>query len=109
MAKIDKNIKIEDLVGKYVNEVLWSDVNPIGKIVGTRGKSILLVKRVIADKQLTKLEFHAGGFSAHCSNQWNQKWTFIELDEVIEIRYSNAEFRFKCINDAPRCFYDYNF
>lgn len=107
--KIDKSINIQELVGKYVNQVLYTDVNPIGKIVGTRGKTILIIKQIVADQQTTKLDFEVGGFSAHCSNQYAQKWTFKELDETIELKYSNNVFEFKSIDDQPRKFYDYNF
>ena len=27
----------EELIGKYINQVLWSDINPVGKIVGITG------------------------------------------------------------------------
>jgi hypothetical protein len=107
--KIDKSINIQELVGKYVNQVLWSDVNPIGKIIGTRGKNILILKKVIENQQLTKLEYEVGGFSAHYSNQYAQKWTFTELDETIELKYTNNVFELKSIDDYPRKFYDYNF
>ena len=39
---IIKNNKLEannELIGKYVNQVLWSDVDPVGKIVGIKGKT----------------------------------------------------------------------
>ena len=100
----------EDMVGKYLNEYLYTDVNPIGKIVGIKSKTVVLVKRVIATRdESVKLEFHVGGFSAHCSNQHAQKWHFTETDEVIPIRISKGYLRRNRIDDKPRCFYDYNF
>ena len=51
-----------DLIGKYVNRCLWSDVDPIGKIVGIKGKYIALIQPVVASENKTKMEFIAGGF-----------------------------------------------
>ena len=61
--------------------------------------------------------FIPGGFSAHCVNQSEQKWTF-ESDEqapVIRIRkkkyydyWTHKGHKF-VLTEAPREFYDYNF
>ena len=104
-----------DMVGKYINQVLWSDVNPIGKIVGIRGKNTLVVCRVSASENLTPMEelgFEAGGFVGHYHNQRAQRYEYYEHeDDIFEIRYSNAMRKkmFYHISDSPRKFYDYNF
>lgn len=100
----------EDMIGKYLNQHLYTDVNPIGKIVGIKGKTGLLVQRVTATRdESVKLEFHVGGFSAHCSNQHAQKWIFTEEEDIIHVRISKAYLRMNKIHDKPLCFYDYNF
>jgi hypothetical protein len=106
-----KNQQNSELIGKYVNQRLYTDINPIGKIVGTRGKTILLVKRVVEDKQTAKMNFSVGGFGGHCINQYNQEWTFTELQEVIELRMNNQWGRRgqMYVSDKPNKFYDYNF
>ncbi len=101
----------EELIGKYLNRVLYSDVDPIGKIVGLKGKFIAIVQRVEAGDNLTKMEFIAGGFSAHCPNNYSQKYNFVETDEIFEVSLSNSNMknRFISIDEKPRKHYDYNF
>ena len=104
-----------DMVGKYINQVLWSDVNPVGRILAIKGKNTLVCCRVTASKQKTPMEelgFVAGGFVGTFTNQHAQSYDFTEhVDDIFEIRYSNAmrKKKFYHINDYPRKFYDYNF
>ena len=99
----------EDMIGKYINEVLYSDVNPIGKIVGIKSKTILYVQPVVAVENKTKMDFVPGGFSFHCTNNRAQEWIFEEQGDVIEVKMSTSKYNFKRISDNPRKFYDYNF
>ena len=99
----------QELIGKFLNRIGYSDVNPIGKVIGTRGKTIAIVKRVTADEQITKLEWIVGGFSGICTNQWNQEWKYIETEEVFEVRLSKEYLKRVSIDENPRKFYDYNF
>lgn len=109
--KKEKFIVSEDLIGKYINQYLWSDVNPVGKIVGIKGKTKVLVQPVVAGENLAKMEFIPGGFSAHCTNMYEQRYDFFEEGEVFETVLSN--FRMKkaywSIEEAPNRYYDYNF
>jgi len=101
-----------DLIGKYINEHLWSDVNPVGVIVAVIGKTKLVCNRVVATENKTKMEFVVGGFSAHCTNQYQQEWEFENHDDdVFVVNYSRTNFKrmFYGISDKPRKFYDYNF
>ncbi len=100
-----------ELIGKYINQVLWSDVDPIGKIVGIKGKSKVLIQPVVAGENKAKMEFVPGGFSAVCINQYNQSYEFTEVGEVFEASLSNSSMKknFWRISDSPRKFYDYNF
>jgi len=109
--KKEKFIVSEDLIGKYINQYLWSDVNPVGKIVGVKGKTKVLVQPVVAGPNKVKMEFIPGGFSAHCTNMYEQRYDFFEEGEVFETVLSN--FRMKkaywSIEEAPNRYYDYNF
>ncbi len=109
--KKEKFIVSEDLIGKYINQYLWSDVNPVGKIVGIKGKTKVLVQPVVAGPNKVKMEFIPGGFSAHCTNMYEQRYDFFEEGEVFETVLSN--FRMKkaywSIEEAPNRYYDYNF
>ena len=99
----------EDMIGKYINEYLYSDVNPVGKIVGIKSKTILYVQPIEATKNKTEMEFIPGGFSAHCTNNSAQEWEFEEVGEVVEMRMTLGLYDWRKIADAPRKHYDYNF
>jgi hypothetical protein len=100
---------LSQFVGKYVNRYLYTDVQPVGKIVAVKGKTTLVVKLVRAGENKAKMEFLTGGFSAICLNPWAQYYDFTELDETIEIRYSKSFNKQYRIENDPVNFYDYNF
>jgi len=108
MSKLQVN---EQLIGKYINRVLWSDVDPVGKIVGIKTKTKVIVQRVEASENKTKMEFVVGGFAAHCTNQSAQSYDFTLTDETFEASLSNNSLKnnFWSIDDRPRKWYDYNF
>lgn len=70
----------ESLVGMFVSKRLWSDVNCVGKVVGTFGKTGIIVEPWDGVEQTTKMEFIPGGFSAHCPTNWAQKWRFEKVE-----------------------------
>jgi hypothetical protein len=99
------------LIGKYINEYLWSDVNPVGKIIGVKGKSTLILARVGYTRDETvKMEFIPGGFSAHCVNNHSQKWIYsVDEKDTFTVRLSKSFLRRNRIEDKPYHFYDFNF
>lgn len=100
-----------NMIGKYINRYLYSDVQVVGKIVGIKSKTIVEVQRLEARKDPNwKPEWIPGGFSAICLNQNSQEWIFTETDEIIELRLSEGILK-RClkIQDVPVEFYDYNF
>lgn len=109
--KKEKFVVTQELVGKYINQYLWSDVNPIGKIVGIKGKTKVLVQPVVAGPNKAKMEFVTGGFAGVCVNQWDQHYDFTEQGEVFELALSNSKMKRTHIGiaDSPRKYYDYNF
>jgi hypothetical protein len=106
-----KFIASPDLVGKYINRYGYSDVHVVGKIVGIKSKTIVVVQRVNAEKDPTwKPEWVSGGFSAVCLNQSYQRWIFNETNETFPMRLSAGDLkRAYRIDDKPIEFYDYNF
>ena len=101
---------------QYANHIAYSDVNPFEVVRTVSGKTIEVREMSATEDDSVKMDFHVGGFSAHCSNQRQQKW-FITSDEtaqVIRIRLGKDGWkdkhgrRFK-LNDQPVKFYDYNF
>ena len=101
---------LNSLIGKYINQYGYSDVNPIGKIIGIKGKSTLIVQTVKAMISSDwKPEWMPGGFSAICINNAHQRWEFTEEDHHIEIRYSKQFLKRHKVEDHPKSYYDYNF
>jgi hypothetical protein len=102
---------------KFANHYGYSDVNPYEVIKVISDKTIEIREMSAKRDESVKLEFHVGGFSAHCSNQNQQKW-FIDTDvsrPVIRIRLSKSGVwkdkhgRKFYLDDKPVRFYDYNF
>jgi hypothetical protein len=98
----------EEMIGKYINRHGYSDVDPIGKIVGIKSKTILYVQPIEAGDNKTKMEWVSGGFAGHCVNQWAQSYDFTEVGDVFEMKMSNGNRSYR-ISDRPIKYYDYNF
>jgi len=100
----------------YANHYSHSDVTPY-EIVRRISDRTLEIREMDAERdESVKLEFHVGSFSAHCSNQRQQKWfiTSNEQNRVIRIRlgkdgWKDAHGRKFDLSDKPVSFYDYNF
>lgn len=97
------------MIGKYINERGYSDIYPIGRIIGTRGKTIVIIQPVIATENKTKMEFISGGFAGICINQYEQDWEFEEAGKPFEARLTKGRLKQWRVEDKPRNFYDYNF
>jgi hypothetical protein len=101
----------EELIGKYINTHLLTDVYPVGKIVGIKGKTNVLIQPVRAGENKTEMNMVVGGYSGHTTNNYAQRYDFFEDGEVYEERLSNTRMKNKRwrIGDKPINFYDYNF
>jgi hypothetical protein len=99
------------LIGKFINEYLWSDVEPVGKIIGVKGKSTLIMARVNYTRdESVQMEFIPGGFSAHCPTNYAQKWIYtVNESDTFTVRLSKSFLKRNKIQDTPYHFYDYNF
>ena len=101
---------------QYANKIGYTDVTPFEVVRTISDKTIEVREMNTTKDDSVKMEFHAGGFSAHCSNQRQQKW-FITSDEtapVLRIRLGKNGWKSACgsrfkLNDQPVKFYDYNF
>lgn len=101
---------------KYANHLGYSDIDPYEVIRVVSDKTLEVREMHCERDESVKLEFHIGGFSAHCSNQRDQNW-FITPDEqgrVFRIRlgkngWKDAHGRRFALGDEPVKFYDYNF
>jgi hypothetical protein len=100
---------IESLIGTFINRYHYTDINPIGQVVGVKGKKTLIIRQVIADKMNAKLEWVVGGFSGICLNQHQQEWEFEITANIFEIKISKQNARSIESSDQPIKYYDYNF
>ena len=100
-----------DLIGKYINRYGWSDITPVGKIIGIKGKTTVVIQPIEAGPNKTKMEFITGGFSAHAVNNDEQSYDYFEEGEPFEIRLSNSALANMhwSISDRPHKKYDFNF
>jgi len=110
MANLETTVN-PSLIGKYINTYLWSDVNPLGKIIGIKGKSTLILARVNYKRdESVQMDFIPGGFSAHCTNNHAQKWIYsVDESDTFTVRLSKIFLRRNRIAEAPYHFYDFNF
>lgn len=106
--------KIEAKVGLFANHFGYSDIEPF-EIIEMVGTKTILIREMEAE-QLTKPEFVAGGFSAHCTNQHEIKWKITPKPDgaVLKARlhkdgYYHSNIGKHYIANEPRKFYDYNF
>jgi len=102
---------------KYANHFGYSDVNPFEIVRKVSDKTIEIREMNAVRDESVKMEFVVGGFSAHCTNQRDQKW-IISSDEtapIVRIRLSkNRGWQDKYgrrfdLAEKPVKFYDYNF
>lgn len=105
---------MNERIGQFINEHLWSDAHVYGRIIGTYAKTGVIVERWKAKKDPSfKPQIVAGGFAGHCVNQSEQEWIYSpDADRPVErFRWSQtmAKRRFFHVSDEPYEYYDYNF
>ena len=102
---------------KYANLIKYSDVEPLEIIATSKSGKQITVRWMDAERDPTwKPEFHAGGFSAHCSNQSEQRWVITSNEDQPTFKaHLRKDGRYHsiygkhAIEEQPRCFHDYNF
>jgi len=100
----------------YANHLMYTDVDPYEVVRIISEKTIEIRAMKAKRDESVKLEFHVGGFSAHCSNQDQQKW-IITSDETAPIKrirlgkngWKDAHGGRYSLADKPCKKYDYNF
>ena len=104
-------------MNKFANHLGYSDINPY-EVVRVISDKTIEVREMDAERDPSWTPvFHPGGFSAHCSNQHEQKWfiTSNPDNRVVRIRlqksgdWKDAQGRKFRLGDEPVRFYDYNF
>ena len=109
----------DKVLGKkiYANQYGYSDVQP-HEVVNIKTAKKIEIRAMDAEKDPSwKPKFHPGGFSAHCSNQQDQKWFYKSLKSfpIFAIRLHKDGWwrdldgkRFR-LSWKPKKFHDYNF
>jgi hypothetical protein len=103
-------------MNQYANHYGYSDVNPY-KVVRVVSDKTIEVRAMNAEPDpLWKPNFVPGGFSAHCTNQSEQRWIITSDNNAKTIRirlgkqgWKSADGRKFRLSDQPKRFYDYNF
>jgi hypothetical protein len=107
---------------QYANQICYTDVKA-HEIVRVISETCIEIRRLRTERNNWTPDYIPGGFSAHCTNDRSQKWTFSSDPgaEVIRIRLSRAKdpsrngrwfdragrkFR---VEDMPYEYYDHNF
>lgn len=100
----------------YANHYGYSDVNPFEVVRVISDKTIEVRKMHAERDESVQLQWHAGGFAGHCSNQRDQRWVITSDPEgsVVRLRLTKRGWQDKHgrrfgLNDQPVKFYDYNF
>jgi hypothetical protein len=113
---------MKTITKKYCNMKGWTDSEPyeVIKVVSDKCLEIRFMK---SEKNPDyNPDFVAGGFSAHCTNNYDQKWIITSCPEAKTIRvrkrktvknygegvYWHQTARYQ-LADEPHKFYDYNF
>ena len=112
---------------KYCNQQGWTDTNPYEVIRVVSDKCLEIRSMTVERNPEYKPEFVKGGFSAHCTNNYDQKWIITSNPEghTIKVRKRVASKRYEGngsrgevfwhktaryqLADEPHYFYDYNF
>ena len=110
------NATITANTATYANHMGWSDINPF-EIVRVVSEKTIEIREMDAERDTSvTLDFAIGGFSAHCTNQRDQKWHITSNDKypITRIRLSKNGWKDKhgrrfCLDIEPTRFYDYNF
>lgn len=97
----------------YFTEIGYSQSYPWVEVSRTE-KTVKLAKVLVGPDPDWKPKMHAGGFSAHCSNQNEQTWIYAGVDKEYtkiirktKMGWSHSGVKFR-ENEAVE-FYDYNF
>jgi hypothetical protein len=104
-------------MNQFANHYGYSDINPFEVVKVISDKTIEVREMDSKRDESVKMEWVAGGFAGHCTNQRDQKWHIVSNGNspVIRIRLSKSgawkdrHGRKFGLSNKPVRFYDYNF
>jgi hypothetical protein len=99
-------------IRKFANLRIGSDMRPF-EVVRVISDKTVEIRQMNHEAIRLPKEFHVGGFSAHCSDNYNQEYSYSSnLDAPVQrIRLSSRGWGKGqyYMSDKPVYFYDYNF
>lgn len=109
----DTNIKNLPEGRTYFTEIGYSQQYPWVEVKRTATTVTLAKVLVEADPEFVP-EFHYGGFCAHCSNQSEQTWLFVGIDDgyrrtIRKTKNGWSHMGVRFVEGRAREFYDWNF
>lgn len=114
----EEDYSIEEERNQYMYSVGYTDAAPY-EIIEVNTEKMITIREMNAefDKEASNLQFHIGGFSAHCSNQHNQKWDCTPNEDATPFKvrkHKDGVWRDKHgqkyrLSTRPIKFHDYNF
>jgi hypothetical protein len=109
---LDARPKLKYPVKKYISYYMYSDVLAY-EVIRQVSPTVVEVRALDTKQIVFPKEFHIGGFSAHCSDNYNQayEYTSNEKAPIVRIHLSSKGWgKGKWgMNDKPYKHYDYNF
>ncbi len=109
---LDARPKLKYPVKKYISYYMYSDVEAY-EVIRQVSPNVVEVRALITKQIKFPSEFHIGGFSAHCSDNYNQEYEYTSNDEapIVRIKLSKKGWgkgRWG-MSEKPYKHYDYNF
>jgi hypothetical protein len=100
-------------IKKYCNQYFYTDVEPF-EVVKVISPKIVEIRPMKAIPVRLPQDFHAGGFSGHYADNWNQSYTYESIPDAPTERVHWSEKKQQWtgrrrMSDKPIYFYDYNF
>jgi hypothetical protein len=101
----------------YANLIGYTDVQPFEILSVSKSGKQIVIREMDAQRDPNWVpDFVAGGFTAHCANQEDQRWVIVSNEASPAIKahkradgYFWSAYGRHRVAREPRKFYDYNF
>lgn len=98
-------------IKSFCNLHLYTDIEPYEVVQVINPKKVVI--RPMHATKISEMKFVSGGFAGHCTNNFDQKWSFESLPDAQTITITLTKKGWgqgmHRMSDKPIKFYDYNF
>ena len=98
-------------IKSFCNLHLYTDIEPYEVVSVINPKKVVI--RPMSATRISEMKFVVGGFAGHCTNNFDQKWSFESLPDAQTITITLTKKGWgqgmHRMSDKPIKFYDYNF